>query len=93
MEKIIFAQALGLQNPKIIEEITFDKEKKRLDIIVKYFEGNLAMCPVCENACKIRDYRTKQLRHLDFFQHQCYISAKVPRVNCPGHGIHLTWFS
>ncbi|MEF3169454.1 MAG: transposase family protein [Deltaproteobacteria bacterium] len=26
-------------------------------------------------------------RHLNFFQHHCYITAKVPRVRCEGHGI------
>ena len=26
-------------------------------------------------------------RHLNFFQHDCMIRARVPRTNCPDHGV------
>ena len=26
-------------------------------------------------------------RHLNFFEHHCYLTAPVPRVNCPEHGV------
>ena len=26
-------------------------------------------------------------RHLNFFQHHCFITAKVPRTDCPEHGV------
>ena len=26
-------------------------------------------------------------RHLNFFQHEAYLSARVPRVICAGHGV------
>jgi transposase len=25
--------------------------------------------------------------HLNFFQHHCYLTARVPRIKCPEHGI------
>lgn len=27
--------------------------------------------------------------HLDFFEHQAYLTARVPRVRCAEHGVHL----
>jgi transposase len=37
--------------------------------------------------CKAHDFREKTWRHLNFFQHHCYITAHVPRTNCPEHGV------
>ena len=31
----------------------------------------------------------KRWRHLDFFQYQCELEARVPRVVCPKHGVRL----
>ena len=29
----------------------------------------------------------RRWRHLDFFEHQAYLTARVPRVRCPEHGV------
>ena len=29
----------------------------------------------------------KSWRHLDFFQHSAYLTARVPRCTCPEHGV------
>jgi transposase len=31
----------------------------------------------------------KRWRHLDFFEHRAFLAARVPRVACGQHGIHL----
>ncbi|KHK00170.1 Mobile element protein [Desulfovibrio sp. TomC] len=36
--------------------------------------------------CKPHDYQEFTWRHLNFFQHYCYLTARVPRVDCPDHG-------
>jgi transposase len=50
---------------------------------------------VCERSgCEVQDTSEKCWRHLDFFQHQAYLRARVPRVRCPEHGVHqveLAW--
>ena len=45
-------------------------------------------------ACPVHDSQPKTWRHLDFFQHQAYLHARVPRVTCPIHGtrqVRLPW--
>ena len=37
--------------------------------------------------CKAHDFQEKTWRHLNFFQHHCYITAKIPRTRCPDHGV------
>ena len=46
-------------------------------------------CPQCGALCPAHDFTEKRWRHLNFFQHHCYITASVPRVKCPEHGVHL----
>ena len=42
----------------------------------------------------MHDTEQKTWRHLDFFQHQAYLTARVPRVRCPEHNVRqvqLPW--
>ena len=52
-------------------------------------------CPQCAaEGCSVKDTKLKTWRHLDFFQHQAYLTARVPRVMCREHGVHqveLPW--
>ena len=45
------------------------------------------LCPVCGRLCKAHDFKTMTWRHLNFFQHHCYITAQLPRVRCSEHGV------
>jgi len=36
----------------------------------------------------VHDAEDKQWRHLDFFQHEAYMHARLPRVRCDEHGVH-----
>ncbi len=43
---------------------------------------------------QVHDAAEKRWRHLDFFQHQAYLIARVPRVRCAEHGVRqvrLPW--
>ncbi len=43
---------------------------------------------------QIARFSEKSWRHLDFFQHEAYLTARVPRVRCPEHGVRqvtLSW--
>jgi len=37
----------------------------------------------------VHDTTEKTWRHLDFFQHQAFLTARVPRIDCPTHGVRL----
>ena len=47
------------------------------------------MPAVREGRLPVHDSETKTWRHLDVFQHEAYLTARVPRVRCPEHGVHL----
>ena len=83
----LFSLALGLVPPWLVEHVTFTVEKKRLDLHINFPKGSRFACPVCGEECPVHDTREHTWRHMDFFQHEAYLHARVPRVMCPEHGV------
>ena len=80
----LFEVALGLSTPWEVAGIEFCIEKKRLDIHIDFPRGSTFLCPECDApGAKPYDTSVHTWRHLDFFQHQAYLHARVPRVQCP----------
>ncbi len=46
------------------------------------------LCPTCRKPCSIHDHRERQWRHSDLYEFEAYVVAKVPRADCPEHGVH-----
>lgn len=75
----IFSIALGLEEPWSIKEIIFNKESLQLDIYLQFTKGfKFTM----NDGCKYTAHDTveRSWQHLNFFQHKCYLHAKVPKV-------------
>jgi transposase len=84
----LMQQALGLPPPWTVTGARFDAEAHRLDIEIDFAPGSRFACPACGAAdCPAYDTERKTWRHLNFFQHQAYLTARVPRINCDGCGI------
>ncbi len=69
------------------QRLDTDKRPKELRIEVAADRGTRFPCPDCGKPCKAHDFGEFTWRHLNFFQHRCYITAKVPRTDCPDHGV------
>ena len=86
----IFQLALGLTPPWEVESCEFSPEKKRLDIRLFFPRGSVFVCPECGRSdLKAHDTVDKTWRHLNFFQHEAWLSAKVPRGKCDRCGVRL----
>jgi transposase len=83
----LFTAALGLQSPWEVKSLDFNVSEKRLDIRVDFQKGASFPCPLCGSPSKAHDTEERTWRHLDFFQHSAYLTARVPRCNCDEHGI------
>jgi len=80
--------ALGLTPPWTVSRSDFDPEAHRLDIQIDFAPGSRFACPVCGAAdCPAYDTERKTWRHLNFFQHQANLTARVPRIRCDVCGI------
>jgi transposase len=91
----LFQAALGLTGPWQVTRTEFDAEARRLDLYLDFPKGARFACPEGDQpACPVHDSEPKIWRHLDFFQHQAYLHARVPRVTCLTHGtrqVALAW--
>ena len=84
----LLQQALGLTAPWTVSGSDFDAQAQRLDIQIDFAPGSRFSCPACGAAdCPAYDTERKTWRHLNFFQHQAYLTARVPRVRCERCGI------
>ena len=85
----IIALGLGLCAPWEIAGQTLDtgKTPHELRLTIQARRGSHYPCPVCGTSCQAHDFKEMTWRHLNFFQHHCYITAPVPRVRCPEHGV------
>jgi transposase len=86
----LFQQALALPKPWFVERSEFDGAKRRLDLYLDFEVGGTFVCPECgARGCKAYDTSEKSWRHLNFFQHEAYLHARVPRVECGRCGVKL----
>jgi len=80
----LFELALHIQDPWYIKDIQFDTESKRLDIYMDFSKGAVFHYESIQESIigdfKAYDTEDKQWRHLNFFEHECYLHARVPRV-------------
>lgn len=85
----VLALGLGVRAPwKLVgQRLDRDKQPNELHLEVAAERGALFACPDCGRLCKAHDFAEFTWRHLNFFQHHCTITAKVPRTNCPEHGV------
>ena len=84
----LMQQALGLTPPWTVVRSDFDTAAGRLDVEINFTPGSRFACPNCGAAdCPAYDTQRKTWRHLNFFQHQAYLHARVPRVRCETCGI------
>ncbi len=84
----LLQQALGLVPPWQVVACRFDAIARRLDMDVSFPKGARFACPDCgATDCPAYDTSEMTWRHLNFFQHEAYLHARVPRVKCETCGV------
>jgi len=78
----LFQLALGLAPPWYVKRLEFsetDSGKSQLDIYLDFRKGS-KFPDSLGVACPVHDTTERQWQHLAFFQHRCYLHARVPRI-------------
>lgn len=83
----LFSLALGLQEPWYVSDVSFDAAAKTLTLNVDFRVGSRFAHPEAEGLHPVHDTVTKSLRHLNFFQHECYLEVRIPRVELPNGSV------
>lgn len=88
-DKELFQKAIGM-DPWFVVSYKFSPEKGRLDVELDFPPGTNFTCPECKaKECKVHDTEKKSWRHLNFFQYEAHLHARVPRIRCRKCGVRL----
>lgn len=85
----LFEKALKLDPPWEVRKIELHEDQKTVNIFIDFPKGSLFPCPRCNTLSKAYDTTEKRWRHLNFFQYECYLVVRAPRIECKGDGILL----
>lgn len=84
MMKTLFEKALHIEDPYYVKEINFDETNKVLEIQVDFEKGAIFQytngAEGINGKYKAYDTEEKRWRHLNFFEHECYLICRTPRV-------------
>lgn len=77
----LFKIALGIESPWEIMGIRLEElnQEKELHIEIDFKRGSLFEDESGE-LCEVHDTKQKTWRHLNFFEHACYLHCRVPRI-------------
>lgn len=89
MNNDIFATALGITPPWFIAHLGFESDKQLLTIRIEFNQGTRFAHPEVDGTHPVYDSQIKRYRHLNFFQHECYLEVRVPRIKLPDGRVAL----
>jgi len=80
----LFETILGIQAPWAIDRVTLDTG----DLWAEHRDATRWPCLECAQTLACHDHAEERVwRHLDTCQFQTFRHARVPRVDCPTHGV------
>lgn len=86
---------LGIHSPWQVRRVDLQLQANRVEVDVEHAPDGAVACPQCRRSCARYDHAPqRQWRHLDVMQFATIIRARVPRCQCPEHGVvtaHVPW--
>lgn len=84
----LYRQILGLPDPWAVADVKLDLAGQRIEVQVEHPKGHPWSCPHCSKPLPLHDHAPERSwRHLDTCQLQTILKARIPRVDCPEHGV------
>jgi transposase len=83
MTEKLFETALGIGTPWYVAGADFNAQARTLTIRVDFTAGSRFAVLGVAGEHPVHDTVSKRYRHLNFFQHECFLEVRVPRVRLP----------
>ena len=83
----LYATLLGITEPWGVELVEMKQQAGEVHVTVALPAHTRWLCAECLVAAPIHDHQERTWRHLDTCQFKALVHARVPRLNCPTHGI------
>lgn len=85
----LFDAALGVTTPWSVQQVQFDAAGRQLTLVIDFAPGSRFAHPEAPGLHPVYDTQPKRYRHLNFFQYECYLEVRVPRVILPDGSVRL----
>ena len=89
MHDKLFEAALGISAPWFVAGVRFDETSKVLTVGIDFAVGSRFGVDGVAGDHPVHDTVTKTYRHLNFFQHECVLEVRTPRVKLPDGTVRL----
>jgi transposase len=89
MHDKLFESALGIGAPWSVKSVDFDAAAKRLTVLIDFAPGTRFGVAGQAGLHPVHDTVAKDYRHLNFFQHECHLRVRTPRVRLPDGSVRL----
>lgn len=89
MHDKLFETALGIAAPWFVKTVEFDEAARVLTVQIDFQRGSRFAVASETELHPVHDTVTKTYRHLNFFQHECHLQVRTPRVKLPDGGVVL----
>lgn len=89
MHDRLFEAALGIATPWFVGAVRFDEPTKVLTVQIDFKAGTRFGVEGADGEHPVHDTVTKRYRHLNFFQHECVLEVRTPRVKLPDGSVRL----
>lgn len=84
----LYAKLLDLQAPWRVASVDLQMASMQVDVYLEHEAGIRWPCPHCVQPLACRDHvEERTWRHLDSCQFKTLLHARIPRVECPEHGV------
>ncbi len=80
---------LDLPEPWYVEDVYMEKGDQDFILHVNISHRRAVKFEYEGESYSVYDHHERTWRHLNFFQHECYLHARVPRVKLPGGEVKL----
>jgi transposase len=87
MSDKLFETALDIAEPWHVASVDLDATAKTLTISIDFSGGSRFTVPGESGVHPVHDTVSKRYWRLNFFQHECYLQVRVPRVKLPNGAV------
>ena len=86
-DRALYQAILGLTVPWDVVRVELREPEETVQVFVEATPGTVFACPECGTTAPAYDQAERRWRHLDTCQFTTLLVARVPRVQCPTHGV------
>jgi transposase len=86
-DRALYATILGIAAPWDVVCVELDDAVKAVHVWLEERAGTAFACPECQTVSPLHDHVERSWRHLDTWQYETRLHARVPWVDCAEHGV------